>query len=98
MVTPGRKDQQRFGQRVHGLIEDERAQLFGQWCAARLAGQGHDAPLRPKGIGQTPHMGGLAGTVDALEADEKTVVRVHESLSVHECICRLRGCARPVSH
>jgi hypothetical protein len=50
MVAPGGKDQQGFGQRVHGVVQHQLAQLFGQRGAAGLAAERDGAPLGAKGL------------------------------------------------
>ena len=70
MVAPGREDQQGFGQRIHGVIQHQLAQLFGQRCAARLPAERDVAPLSPKGLCQAVDVRGLACTVDAFKRDE----------------------------
>ena len=75
VVAPRREDQQRFGQRVHGIVENECPELFGQRGAAGFAGLQHGAPGAAQGLGQRLDVGRLAGAVDALEADENAVCR-----------------------
>ena len=71
MVPPGRKHQQRLGERVHGLVQHQAAQGFGQRRATGFAGQCHRPALGSEGIGQPLDMGGFAGPVDAFKADEQ---------------------------
>ena len=70
VVASRREDEQRFGQRVHRLVQHQLAQALGERRAARLARAQH----RRAGGAQAPGHGvdvrRLAGTVDALERDE----------------------------
>ena len=70
MVAPGGKHQQCFGHRVHGVVEHHLANALRQRRATRLPGQGQRPALRPKCLGQTVNMGGLASTVYAFETDK----------------------------
>ena len=71
MVAPGGKHQQRLGQRVHRIVEHQRAQLFSQRRATRLTGQRDRPALGLEGVGQRADVGGFTGTVNAFKADEK---------------------------
>ncbi|MPN51484.1 hypothetical protein SDC9_199130 [bioreactor metagenome] len=73
MVAPGRKGDQRLGQRVHGVMQHQGAQLFGQRRAAGLARERDHPALIAKSLGQCLDMRGLARTVDAFETDEQTL-------------------------
>ena len=73
VVAPRREHQQRFGQRVHRLFEDEPAQGFGQRRAAGLA-RAHDraAPRLEKRLHRV-EMARLAGAIDAFERQKQAV-------------------------
>ena len=73
MVAPSREGDQRLGQRVHGVMQHQGAQLFGQWRAAGLAGQRDRPALIAKSLGQCLDMRGLARAIDALKTDEQTL-------------------------
>ena len=72
VIAAGGKNQQRFGQRVHGVVQHHLAQLLGQRSAAGLAADGHGAALCAKGFGQPPDVRGFACAVDAFKGDEQT--------------------------
>jgi hypothetical protein len=71
VVAARGKGQQRLGQRVHGLGEQQGAQLFRKRRAAGLARAHHLAPLRAQGLRERLEVRGLARTVYAFEADEQ---------------------------
>ena len=70
MLGAGRKEKQRFGRNAHLVVEKQRADLFPEGSAARLAGA-HDlnALLLEKTV-QRVDLGRFARPVDALEGDE----------------------------
>ena len=71
VVTPRGKHQQRFGQRIHRLLQYQRAQDFGQFRAAGFTGDHHHPPLGTQSRRKPVDVGGLACPIDALEADEQ---------------------------
>ena len=73
MVAPGCEHQQRLRQRIHRVVQDQRADLFRQRRAAGLARHRHRPTVLAQGIGQWLDMGGFAGAVDAFKADEDTL-------------------------
>jgi len=72
VVAPRGKHQQRFAQGVHGIVEHQFPQLFGQRRATGLAREFDGAPLRAKGLGEAGDVGGFARAVDAFKGDEKS--------------------------
>ena len=64
--------QERLGQRVHGRVQHQLAQLLGQRRATGLAGEHHRPARFAKARSHPLDVGGFASTVDAFEADEKT--------------------------
>ena len=72
VVTAGGKHHQGLGQRVHGIVQQQLAQLFRQRRATGLARQGHRAPGLAEGLGQRVDVRRLAGAVDAFKSDEKS--------------------------
>ena len=73
MVAARGKGNQRLGQRVHGVMQHQGAQLFGQRRAAGLTRQSDYATLITKGLRQTGDVRGLARTVNAFKTDEQTL-------------------------
>ena len=71
MIAPRGKGQQHLGQRIHGFVQQQPAQLFGQWRAAGFTRQHHFAPGAAQGVGEQCDMRGLARAIDALEGDEE---------------------------
>ena len=70
VVAPGRKHQQRLGERIHVARQEQLAQGLGQRCAARFAGAHHFVTgFLPAG-GDAVDLGGLARAVDAFGGDE----------------------------
>ncbi|MNL56879.1 hypothetical protein D3C87_1804010 [compost metagenome] len=72
MVAPGGKNQQRLGERIHGVVQHHLAQLFCQGRATGLAAHGDGTALRAKRRRQSLDVRGLACAVDAFKADEQT--------------------------
>ena len=73
VISSGCKNQQGFGQGIHGLVQDHLTQSLRQRRATRLTGQRHLFALLTEQVGQPLDVGGFAGTVDAFKADEQTV-------------------------
>ena len=73
VVASRREHQEGFGQAVHRSVQRELAQLFGQGRAARFAGSCDRAASASEGVCQCLQVGGLAGAVDAFQADEKSL-------------------------
>ena len=70
VVAPRRKDQQRLAQRVHGGMQHQFAQLFGQRRAAGFARHHHAVAALAQPIGQGFDVRALSRAVDAFESDE----------------------------
>ena len=70
MVAPPGKHEQRFGQRIHGFVQEEPPQPLGQRRATGFPGAHHLSSRLAPGVLQGVQMGGLARTVDAFERDE----------------------------
>ncbi|MPN50083.1 hypothetical protein SDC9_197709 [bioreactor metagenome] len=73
MIAARGKRQQRLGQRVHGIVQQQRTQFLGQRRAARLARERHGAARAAERLGQRLDVRGLARTINALEGDEQTL-------------------------
>ncbi|MNN92942.1 hypothetical protein D3C81_2113010 [compost metagenome] len=67
MVAPAGEGQQGFGQRVHGVAQQQGAQLFGQRRAAGLAREQHVAALGAERFGHFGDVRGLARAINAFE-------------------------------
>jgi len=68
--------EQRFGERVHRLGEQQRAQLLGQRRPAGLARHDDLVPGGAQALGEPGNMRGLARAVHALEGDEAAAASV----------------------
>ena len=71
MVPARGKHQQRLGQGVHGFVQYQAAQGFGQRGATGFAGQRHHPALGAECVGQSLDVGGFARAIDAFKADEQ---------------------------
>jgi hypothetical protein len=70
VITPRREHQQRFGQRLHRLVQHEAAQRLGQRRAAGLAREQHAVAVVAQPRGHRIEVRALAGAVDAFDGDE----------------------------
>jgi hypothetical protein len=62
--------EERLRQRLHRMVQHERAQLLARRRAARLAREHRLVAARAHPLAQEGEVRGLAGAVDALERDE----------------------------
>ena len=76
VISSGRKNQQGFGQGIHGLVQDHLAQGFRQRRATRLTGQRHLFALLTEQVGQPLDVGGFARPINAFKTDEQTLRHV----------------------
>jgi hypothetical protein len=70
VAVPRREHQQGLGERVHRVVQHQRAQLLGQFGAAGFARADDLGAALAQPLGQCVDVRGLAGAVDALEGDE----------------------------
>ena len=91
VAAPSGKHQQGLGEWVHGVVQHQLAQFFGQGGAARFARQGDGSSLLAKGIGQALDVGGLACPVHPFKTDENALAH---GLIV-PCPCPRQGVVPP---
>src|SRR5450830_1357905 len=72
MITPGRKYQQSLVHGIHCIVQHHGAQFFGQWCTARLTGEGYRPTLRPECLRQSVDVRGFACAINAFETDKES--------------------------
>lgn len=77
MVAPRGKGQQGLGVRVHGVVQQQMAQLLGQRRSARLTGQGDGVPRLAQGGGQGIQVRGFARAINASKLRKKPVLLIH---------------------
>ena len=70
VVAPRREHEQRLGDAVHRLVQEQLAQRLRERRAARLAGADDALAARAQPLGERRDVGRLAGAVDAFEGDE----------------------------
>ena len=71
VVAARREHEQRLGQRVHRRVQRQPAQLLGQRRAARFAREDDGAAGVAERLRERVDVAGLAGAVDAFEAEEQ---------------------------
>ena len=75
VIAPRSEDEQRFGQRIHRVVQHVCAQLFGQRRAARLSRRHDFRPAGTEPLGKRGDVRRLACAVDALQRDEATAAQ-----------------------
>src|SRR5690606_37979286 len=79
MIRARSREQERFGRYPPSLarwVEEQRTDGLGPRCAARLAREQNLQPPVPQRPGEHARLGGLAGTLPALQRDEAATSHV----------------------
>jgi hypothetical protein len=74
VFAAGGEHQQGFGLEVHGLVQQQFAELLAKRRAAGFAGAHHRSAVAANKRRGSGNMTALAGAVDALEGDESAAL------------------------